>query len=147
MQSALVNLQNAMARRLNRRKDFSAIPVLIRQNGSISANIKESIAQRGLCVVIMPPRPFASDASQGTPVFTEVRVCVRVIESAFQRHNEDALGVAEMVSRVLHGWKPAVVGITTPIALDDEYAWSMDEEPDKKGRFVIEVNFTTSASI
>ncbi|MFA5258176.1 MAG: hypothetical protein WC360_08495 [Opitutales bacterium] len=147
MQSAFVKLQDAAARRLIRRRDFASIPVLTRRNGNLPASIKEAVAQRGLCVVVMPPRPRRADAGQETPVFTEVDVCVRVVESAFQSHAGDAMGVAELVSRALHGWQPATPGITTPLALDADDAWSMDEEPDRKGRYMIEVNFTTSASI
>jgi len=121
--------------------------VLTRLNGNLSAAIKESVAQRGLCVVVMPPRPHTVAQAQDTPVFTQVDLCVRVVESAFQSHAGDAMGVAELVSRSLHGWQPATPGITSPLVMDMDDAWSMDDEPDRKGRYTIEVNFTTSASI
>ncbi|MBN1404456.1 MAG: hypothetical protein JW942_08340 [Opitutales bacterium] len=147
MQSILFKLQEAVAIRLRRRRDFSRIPVLTRKNGELSARVKEAIALGGLCVVIMPPRPHKVDAAQNTPVITELELCVRVVESAFQNHGTDALTVAELVSRALHGWQPAAAGITSPLALDSDSAWAMDEEPDKKGRYTIEVNFTSAASL
>ena len=84
MQSILFKLQEAVAIRLRRRRDFSRIPVLTRKNGELSARVKEAIALGGLCVVIMPPRPHKVDAAQNTPVITELELCVRVVESAFQ---------------------------------------------------------------
>jgi hypothetical protein len=148
MQSTFVKLQDAIGRRLTRLRDLGGVPVLIRRNGSLSSGIKEALAKRGLCVVVMPPRPHRAASGEATPVFSEVTQCVRVVENAFTPHGGcDALGVAERVSRALHGWQPAVPGITTAFSLDSDDAWSMPDEPDAKGRYTIEVNLITSASI
>jgi hypothetical protein len=138
-----------MVKRISRRRDVAGIPVLRRDNGSLSARLREALAESGLCIVVMPPRPHHADVTvQASPVFSEVTLCVRVVESAFSPHEgADALGVAELVSRALHGWQPPVAGISSALTLDAETAWTMPEEPDSKGRYTIEVNFTTSASL
>lgn len=146
MQSTLFKLQEAAAARLRRRRDFSRIPVLTRKNGDLSARVKEAVALTGLCVIIMPPRPHKADDALENVVINELELCVRVVESAFHEHSSDALSVAELVSRALHGWQPVTVGITMPLALDQDTAWSMDDEPDRKGRYTIEVHFTSGVS-
>ncbi len=147
MQSILLKLQEVAAARLRRRREFARIPVLTRKNGELSARVKEAVALGGLCVIIMPPRPRKADVAQPTPVITRLDICIRVVESAFHSHEADALSVAELVSRSLHGWQPVMPGITMPLTLDSDSAWAMDEEPDRKGRYTIEVRFTGSASL
>jgi hypothetical protein len=148
MLSVFEKLQDAVVARLGRRSDLQGVPVIARRNGSIAAKIRENIAKRGLCVVVMPPRPKDIKSDATTPVFTEATFCIRVVENAFMTHTGgDAMGVAEIVSRALQAWTPPVTGITAALALDSDDAWSMDEEPDKSGRYTIEINFVTSASI
>ena len=148
MLSVFTKLQDAVVARLKRRSDMQGIPVLARRNGSVAAKIKENVASCGLCVVVMPPRPKDASSSSTTPVFTDVVLTIRVVESAFKSHvNADALGVAEIVSRAVHAWQPSVIGITAPLAMDGDDAWSMDDEPDKKGRYTVEIKFNTSATV
>lgn len=122
------------------------MPVLARKNG-IAATIRESVAKAGLCILVMPPRPKDADPTQSTPVFTQVVLTVRVVENAFRLHSgPDSMEVAEIVTRSLQAWQPATSGITAPLALDGDDAWSLDDEPDKKGRYTIEIKFHTSAT-
>jgi hypothetical protein len=146
MQSAFSNLQDAVVARLKRRSDMQGVTVLARRNG-ISATIKENVAKNGLCVLVMPPRPKDATITVKTPVFKSVVFCVRVIENAFLTHAKDAMSVSGTVSRALHAWQPAVTGITSPLVLDSDDAWSLDDEPDKNGRYTIEIKFTTTASV
>ena len=142
------NLQDAVVARLTKRSDMQGVPVLARRNGSIAAKIRENIASRGLCVVVMPPRPKDISATAKSPVFTQVTLCVRVIESVFRSHpGLDALGVAEIVSRALQAWTPAFSNITAALALDGDDAWTVPDEPDAKGRYIVKVNFLTSATL
>lgn len=146
MQSAFSTLQDAVVARLKRRSDMQGVSVLARRNG-ISASIKENIAKNGLCVLVMPPRPKDATTTATTPVFKGVVFCVRVIENAFLNHAKDAMSVSEIVSRSLHAWQPAVAGISSPLVLDSDDAWDLDDEPDKNGRYTIEIKFTTTASV
>jgi len=146
--SVFEKLQDAVVARLNRRSDLEGVPVIARRNGSIAAKIKENVAKCGLCVIVMPPRPKDISSSATSPVFTEVTLCVRVVENAFVSHGKgDAYATAEIVSRALQAWTPSVTGITAALAMDSDDAWSMDDEPDKYGRYTIEINFLTSASV
>ena len=148
MLSVFEKLQDAVVTRLKRRSDMDGIPVLARRSGSISAKIKENVASCGLCVVVMPPRPKDISTSATTPVFTQVTLSVHVIESVFQTHSGgDAMSVAEVVSRALQAWTPPVAGITAQLSLNSDDAWAMADEPDKKGRYTIDINFITSATI
>lgn len=146
MQSTFTKLQDAVVARLGRRSDLQGVAILARRNG-IGASIRESVAKNGLCVLVMPPRPKDATASETTPVFKGVVCCVRVIENAFLSHEKDAMGVSEIISRSLHAWQPAVAGITSPLVLDSDDAWDLDDEPDKKGRYTIEIKFNTTASV
>jgi hypothetical protein len=148
MLSVFEKLQDAVVSRLKRRSDLQGVPVIARRNGSIAAKIKENVAKCGLCIVVMPPRPKDISSSATSPVFTEITLCVRVVESAFVTHSGgDAMSTAEIVSRALQAWTPSVTGVTAALAMDSDDAWSMDDEPDSKGRYTIEINFITSASI
>jgi hypothetical protein len=148
MISTFEKLQQAVVARLKRRSDMEGVPVLARNNGSIAAKVREKVASRGLCVVVMPPRPKDIATSATAPVFTQITLCVRVIESAYKAHTGmDAVGVAEIVSRALQAWTPQVTGITAALSMDSDDAWSMDDEPDKEGRYTIEINFVTSATV
>lgn len=146
--SVFNKFQDAVVTRLARRSDLKGISVLARRNGSIAAQIRENVACSGLCVVVMPPRAKDISSTAQTPVFTVVTVCVRVIENVYHGHGgRDAMSVAETVSRALQSWQPTVLGITAPLMMDSDDAWSMDDEPDSKGRYTIEINFATSASV
>ena len=146
MQSAFSLLQDAVVARLRRRGDMQGVSVIARRNG-IAASIREGIAKNGICVLVMPPRPKDATTTESTPVFKSVVFCVRVIENAFRTHAMDAMSVSEIVSRSLHSWQPAVAGISSPLVLDSDDAWDLDDEPDKNGRYSIEIKFSTSASI
>jgi hypothetical protein len=146
MQSAFTKLQDAVVARLRRRSDMQGVTILARRNG-IAAIVKESIAKNGLCVLVMPPRPKDATITETTPVFKVVVCCVRVIENAFFTHAKDAMSVSEVVSRSLHAWQPTVAGIASPLILDNDDAWDLDDEPDKNGRYTIEIKFTTTASV
>ncbi|HNX04677.1 MAG TPA: hypothetical protein PKI32_04210 [Opitutales bacterium] len=147
MDSVFSKLQEAVVARLKRRSDLKGVPVILRKNG-IAATIRESVAKFGLCVVVMPPRPKDADPTQGTPIFTQVVLTVRVVENAFRLHaGPDSMEVAEIVTRALQAWQPQTVGITAPLAIDGDDAWSLDDEPDKKGRYTIEIKFNTSATV
>ena len=146
MQSAFRDLQEAVVARLARRSDMQGVPVLARKNG-IAATIREKVAANGLCVVVMPPRPKDATTAAVRPVFKSVVFTVRVVENAFLPHARDVMGVAGIVSRSLHAWQPAVAGITSPLVLDGDDAWSLDDEPDKRGCYTIEIKFTTTASL
>jgi hypothetical protein len=146
MQSAFTELQEAVAARLSRRGDMQGVSVLARKNG-IAASIREKVASDGLCVVVMPPRPKDATTTAVRPVFKSVVFTVRVVENAFLPHAKDAMTVAGIVSRSLHAWQPAVAGISSPLVLDGDDAWDLDDEPDKRGRYKIEIKFTTTASL
>lgn len=125
---------------------MQGVTILARRNG-IAASIRESIARNGLCVLVMPPRPKDAIIAEKTPVFKVVVCCVRVIENAFLTHEKDAMSVSEIVSRSLHAWQPIVGGIASPLILDNDDAWDLDDEPDKNGLYTIEIKFTTTASV
>lgn len=149
MISALLNLQESTARQLRRRRELRDIPVITRRNGDLGARLSEAIKLgRGLCIVVMPPEPTLAGPGGGTLTLAEVILRLRVVENAFAANpRHDALSVAELASRVLHGWQPPVPGITVPLALEEDDAWDVPDEPDKKGRYTIEVSFATAASI
>ncbi len=149
MHSVLLKLQESVARQLIRKRELRGIPILIRRNGELSQRLDEAVrAGQGVCIVIMPPEPAQAAIDASTLVMTEVILVVRVMENAFAANpRHDALSVAEAVSRLLHGWSPPVRGIATPLALEPDDAWDMPDEPDKKGRFAINVNFNTSATM
>jgi hypothetical protein len=147
MESLFTKLQNAVAARLKRQGDLKGVPVLVRKSG-IAATIRENIAKAGLCVLVMPPRPKDTDPAQSTPVFTQVVLTVRIVENAYRfRSGPGAMEVAEIVTRALQAWQPVLIGITAPLSIDGDDAWSLDDEPDKKGRYTIEIKFNTSASL
>ena len=94
-------------------------------------------AGRGLCIVVLRAR---IDGGDGV-------LRVRVVENAFAAHpRHDALSLAEVVSRALHGWNPSLPGFETPFSIDGEDAWDIPEEPDARGRYRVGMRFTARAS-
>lgn len=151
--SFLEKLQKQVEIHLNSQQIFKEIPVLSHQINNLESCINEFI-QTGinLCILILNPLPIRIIPTPTHIAFEDIKLRVQVIESFCPSHSirqtlgetntsPSILNTAEHISNILHNFKPSIDGWKGWLTLDETNPWTEIKDPQKSGRYIIEINF------
>ena len=145
----LENMQLAVDRCLNGSKALADVPVLSRQQSDIQKCLEEfSQTGIGLCLLVLNPIPLKVASNGDKIAFEELSVRVQIIENPCTRGGQPgALFVAEHISKYLHNFQPKLDGWVGWLSLEEKLPWKEIKDPEKRGRYIVEVNFKATGSL
>lgn len=149
MESLLEIMQGDIERYLNSKEELVDIPVISHSQGNLEACLEE-LMQTGIgtSVIVMNPIPTCVIPTDAGLSFEGLDVRVRVIECPGSINTEhSALGIAEYVSKNLDHYKPRLTGWEGWLELNPQIPFQEIKDPEKLGRYLLDVNFKALGSI
>lgn len=141
--SFLETIQHRVESHLNAQTVFKDIPVFSHQESNLENCLNEFIQSGiGLCIVILNPIPLRIIPAIDVLAFEDIQLRVQVIESPCTNTSKiTVLSVAEHISAILHNFRPMITSWKGWITLDELHPWTEIKDPQKTGRYILEINF------